>query len=143
MATAENLASSKNRADPAGASRIEWVPIGALRLNPRNARTHSKKQIRQIAASIRSAGFLNPVIVDAADMVLAGHGRLEAARLEGLNSCAGCPVRPSHRGAKARLCDRRQQTRRTGRLNREILAIELGERHCHVASGLAVSELQP
>ena len=42
------------------------------------------KQINRIAASIRSVGFLNPVIVDDADMVLAGHGRLEAARLEGL-----------------------------------------------------------
>ena len=80
MASADTSASSKNREGPAGSPRIEWIPIGALRRNPRNARTHSKKQIRQIAASIRSAGFLNPVIVDDADMVLAGHGRLEAPR---------------------------------------------------------------
>jgi ParB-like chromosome segregation protein Spo0J len=47
-------------------------------------RTHSKKQIRQIAASIRKFGFLNPMIVDDENTLLAGHGRLEAARLEGL-----------------------------------------------------------
>ena len=71
MAAADTLASSKKREDPAGTPRIEWVPIGALRLNPRNARTHSRKQINQIAASIKKFGFLNPVLVDDADMVIA------------------------------------------------------------------------
>ena len=52
--------------------------------NPKNPRTHSKKQIKQIAASIRKFGFLNPLIVDDENMVLAGHGRLKTARLEGL-----------------------------------------------------------
>ena len=84
MAAADTLASSKKREDPAGTPRIEWVPIGALRLNPRNARTHSRKQINQIAASIKKFGFLNSVLVDDADMVIAGHGRLEAAKLENL-----------------------------------------------------------
>jgi ParB-like chromosome segregation protein Spo0J len=84
MATADTLASSKNRADPAVTPRIEWVPVGMLLPNSRNARTHSRKQIMQIAASIKKFGFLNPVLVDDADMVLPGHGRLEAVRLEGL-----------------------------------------------------------
>ena len=56
----------------------------SLRPNPKNARTHSKKQIRQIGKSISEFGFLNPVVVDDANMILAGHGRFEAARLEGL-----------------------------------------------------------
>ena len=64
--------------------RIEWAPIAKIRPNAKNARTHSKKQIRQIAASIRKFGFLNPLIVDDESMVLAGHGRLEGARLEGM-----------------------------------------------------------
>jgi ParB-like chromosome segregation protein Spo0J len=84
MAAADTSASSNNRADPAGTPRTEWVPIGVLRPNPRNARTHSRKQIKQIAASIKKFGFLNSVLVDDADMVLAGHGRLEAAKLENL-----------------------------------------------------------
>jgi ParB-like chromosome segregation protein Spo0J len=127
MATADTFASSKNRADPAGASRIEWVPIGALRPNPRNARTHSGKQIKQIASSIRSAGFLNPVIVDAADMVLAGHGRLEAARLEGLTHVP--VVRFGHLTAaqkRAYVIADNKLAEQAG-WDREILAIELGE----------------
>ena len=62
---------------------VEWVPPDSLKPNPKNARTHSKKQILRIAASIRQFRFLNPVIVDDKNVVLAGHGRLEAARLEG------------------------------------------------------------
>lgn len=49
----------------------------------RNARTHSKKQIRQIAESIRSFGFLNPILCDRDRRIVAGHGRWEAARLAG------------------------------------------------------------
>jgi hypothetical protein len=50
----------------------------------RNARTHSKKQVRQIAASIERFGFTNPVLVDADNNILAGHGRVEAAKLLGI-----------------------------------------------------------
>ena len=81
---ATNPRGSHSGADPRGSPQFEWVPIGALRPNPRNGRTHSKKQLKQIAASIREFGFLNPVIADAHNSVLAGHGRLEAARLIGL-----------------------------------------------------------
>jgi hypothetical protein len=57
-----------------------------LQRYPRNPRVHSKKQIGQIAASIRRFGFTNPVLIDDANMILAGHGRLEAARQLGLQS---------------------------------------------------------
>jgi hypothetical protein len=53
----------------------------ALRRNQRNARTHSKKQIRQIAESIDRFGFTVPVLVDSDGVILAGHGRVEAAKL--------------------------------------------------------------
>ena len=65
---------------------IEPLPIGALKPYPRNARTHSKKQIRQIADSIRRFGFTNPVLVDADGGIIAGHGRVEAAKLLRLES---------------------------------------------------------
>jgi DNA modification methylase len=55
-------------------------PIADLRPWPRNARTHSRKQIRQIADSIRRFGFNNPVLLDAENCILAGHGRVEAAK---------------------------------------------------------------
>jgi ParB-like chromosome segregation protein Spo0J len=45
-----------------------------------NARTHSPKQVRQIAGSIKSFGFTNPVLIDDQRRILAGHGRVAAAR---------------------------------------------------------------
>jgi DNA modification methylase len=59
-------------------------PLAALRPYPRNARRHTKKQIRQIAASIERFGFVNPVLVTPGNEVIAGHGRVEAAKLLGL-----------------------------------------------------------
>ncbi|QTD57179.1 site-specific DNA-methyltransferase [Parasphingorhabdus cellanae] len=52
----------------------------------RNARTHSKKQIRQIADSIERFGFTNPVLVSDENEIVAGHGRVEAAKLLGLKT---------------------------------------------------------
>lgn len=63
---------------------VSHVSLDDLKPNPRNARTHSKKQIRQIADSIRQFGATNPILVDGDGMVVAGHGRLEAARLLGM-----------------------------------------------------------
>ena len=51
----------------------------------RNARTHSEAQVAQIAGSIRDFGFTNPVLIDAADGIIAGHGRVMAARALGLS----------------------------------------------------------
>jgi DNA modification methylase len=67
-------------------SAIEMVPLGTLKRNPRNARTHSQAQIRQIAESIQSFGFQNPIMVDEQRNIIAGHGRYEAARLLGLRT---------------------------------------------------------
>ena len=55
-------------------------PLADLVPYARNARTHSDAQIAQIAASIREFGFTNPVLIDAEGGVIAGHGRLLAAR---------------------------------------------------------------
>ncbi len=57
--------------------------IANLRPYPRNARTHSKKQIKQIAASIERFGFTNPVLISDEGEIIAGHGRVEAARVLG------------------------------------------------------------
>lgn len=64
---------------------IEYVPLGALKVYKRNARTHSPRQIEQIAESIRAFGFVSPLLVDAAGELIAGHGRLTAARRLGLD----------------------------------------------------------
>jgi len=56
-------------------------PVSELQPDPRNARLHSKQQIRQIARSIQSFGFNVPVLVDGSNKILCGHGRVEAAKL--------------------------------------------------------------
>lgn len=65
------------------AERLEHVALSALKPWARNARTHSKKQIRQIADSIETFGFTNPVLIDGENTILAGHGRVAAAKLLG------------------------------------------------------------
>lgn len=60
------------------------IAISSLIANPRNARTHSRKQVRQIADSIREFGFTNPVLIDQDNMILAGHERVAAAQQLGL-----------------------------------------------------------
>jgi ParB-like chromosome segregation protein Spo0J len=63
---------------------VEYLPASSLRPYARNARTHSKKQIKQIGESIRTFGFTSPVLIDAQNTILAGHGRVEAAKLIGM-----------------------------------------------------------
>src|SRR5215831_7969771 len=58
--------------------------LQTLRPHQHNARTHSKRQIEQIARSIERFGFLNPVLIDASGAIIAGHGRVAAAKLLGL-----------------------------------------------------------
>lgn len=57
-----------------------------LRPRPRNARTHSKKQIRQIANSIDAFGFSHPILIDEHDRILCGVARCEAAKLRKMDS---------------------------------------------------------
>jgi DNA modification methylase len=60
---------------------IDNLAVSSLRPYPKNARTHSRKQIRQIADSIERFGFCNPVLIDADNQIIAGHGRVKAAEL--------------------------------------------------------------
>lgn len=62
------------------------LPIEDLSPNPDNPRVHTSDQINQIASSIKEFGFLNPIIVDEKNMVLAGHGRFLAAQTLGSNT---------------------------------------------------------
>lgn len=64
---------------------IKFYPTSKLVPYEKNARTHSPEQVSQIAASILEFGFTNPVLIDAKFGVIAGHGRLEAAKSLGLS----------------------------------------------------------
>jgi DNA modification methylase len=104
---------------------FENRPPHSLRPYPGNARTHSPKQIRQIARSIERFGFNNPVLVDDDDQIIAGHGRVEAAKLLGLKTIP--TVRLSHLSED----DKRAYILADNRLaekagyDNEMLAIEL------------------
>lgn len=65
-------------------SEMQLVPVAKLVPYQNNARTHSKEQINKLRASIREFGFVNPVIIDREFNVIAGHGRIAAAREENI-----------------------------------------------------------
>jgi ParB-like chromosome segregation protein Spo0J len=104
---------------------VEAVAIARLRPYPGNARTHSRKQIRQIADSIQRFGFTNPVLISDDDEIIAGHGRVEAAKILGLASVP--TLRLSHLNATERrayvLADNKLAM--NAGWDQEILAIEL------------------
>ncbi len=68
-----------------GANKIEWLSVETLIPYAKNARTHSDEQVAQIAGSIKEFGFNNPVLVDKDNSIIAGHGRLMAARKLGMD----------------------------------------------------------
>ena len=59
---------------------VEYKVIADLRGYENNSRTHSEKQIKQISKSIEQMGFTNPILIDETNCIIAGHGRLEAAK---------------------------------------------------------------
>ena len=65
---------------------ISARPVSSLVPYAENARTHSPSQVAQIAASTAEFGFVNPVLVDAEGVLIAGHGRVMAAKQLGLSS---------------------------------------------------------
>lgn len=72
--------------------RLELWPVEKLVPSPRNARTHSDAQVAEIAGSIRAFGFTNPILVGEQGDVIAGHGRLAAARQLGLSEVPVIPL---------------------------------------------------
>ena len=99
----------------------------SLKPSPRNARTHSRKQLRQIADSIRRFGFTSPVLIDGEDQILAGHGRVAAALEIGMSSvpvlCIG-DLTPAERKAYM-LADNKIAI--NAGWDAELLALELQE----------------
>ena len=80
----EGAACRKSAGAPASCGQIIQLPINQLTLAKRNARTHDRRQIHSLAASIDQYGFNNPILVDKDGAVVAGHARLKAAKLLGL-----------------------------------------------------------
>jgi ParB-like chromosome segregation protein Spo0J len=78
----------KPKSDNSGPERLKILYLSIDELVPyaRNPRTHSEEQISEIAASIREFGFTNPILIDANQGIIAGHGRFAAAKELGLET---------------------------------------------------------
>jgi hypothetical protein len=100
-------------------------PIASLKPYPRNPRTHSNKQVRQIAESIRTFGFNNPVLIDRNEEIIAGHGRVEAAKLLGLESVPTIRLEHLSETEKRAYILADNKLAESAGWDREILAIEL------------------
>ena len=75
--------------------RIETIALDDLKPNPRNARTHSKRQIKLIGDSLKTFGFVNPILIDKDGMIIAGHGRLSCGQAALHDGGSGSPHRAS------------------------------------------------
>lgn len=107
--------------------QVEYLPLADLLPYARNSRTHSDEQVAQIAASIREFGFTNPVLISETNDIIAGHGRVMAARKLEL---AQVPcIRLSHLSETQRkayvIADNQLATRSDW--NVDMLALELKE----------------
>ena len=128
---------TKKSVGPAGPGEVKaaWfmpeqmvrVSLGELVPYARNARTHSESQIAQIRASLREFGFVNPVLIDSDRNIIAGHGRVLAAKAEGMTEVP-CVLVEHLTDAQRRayiLADNRL-AEQSG-WDTEMLALELGE----------------
>jgi len=124
--TAGAVSAKANSASQSPAAlEIIYLPPERLRPSANNARTHSKKQLKQIARSIERFGFVNPVLISDDFEVIAGHGRVEAAKTLGLREV------PTVRLSDLSPADRRAYVIADNRLaelagwDHELLAAEL------------------
>ena len=106
---------------------LQSIAVDALKPNARNARTHSKKQIRQIADSIAAFGFLVPILIDEGRIIIAGHGRYEAAKLLGLKQVPVIEVKGLSEAKRRALALADNKIAENAGWDREKLAVELPE----------------
>ncbi|MGL5839232.1 MAG: site-specific DNA-methyltransferase [Sphingorhabdus sp.] len=100
--------------------------ITDLRLYERNARTHSKRQIEQIAKSIERFGFVNPILVDEVSNVIAGHGRIEAAKTLGMDRVPTLAIGAMSEADKRAYIIADNRLAELAGWDRDLLALELG-----------------
>jgi ParB-like chromosome segregation protein Spo0J len=72
--------------------QVEYLPVRALRPHSKNAKKHPRKQLEKLAQSIKAFGFNNPVLINDENQIIAGHGRVEAAKLLGMETVPTCKI---------------------------------------------------
>ena len=119
---------------------VRMIPLDRVRPNPLNARTHSNRQIQQIADSIRAFGFAAPVLIDEGGMLLAGHARVQAAKLLGQDAIPALMIEGLSAVQKRALLLADNKIAENAGWDRERLAIELPElSELLVSEGLDIS----
>jgi DNA methylase/ParB-like nuclease domain len=127
MTTNQRFAGANHdRSRAASSERIVLRAVGSLKPNPRNARTHSKRQIRQLANSIKAMGFIGAIIIDENDMILAGHARSKASELLGMSLVPTIRVSGLNEAQKRAFVLADNKIPENAGWDREILAAELG-----------------
>ncbi|GGE24634.1 DNA modification methylase [Gemmobacter megaterium] len=106
---------------------IDYRPIGDLIPYARNARTHSEAQVALIAGSIREYGFTNPVLVDGTNGIIAGHGRVLAARKLGLGAVPVIELAHLSEAQKRAYVLADNRLAEQAGWDRDLLALELGD----------------
>ena len=106
---------------------IQWIAVDAIKPNARNAHTHSKKQIRQIANSIATFGFLVPILINEGGVIIAGHGRYRAAILLGHQEVPVIRVQGLSDAKLRALALADNKIAQNAGWDRELLAVELSE----------------
>jgi DNA modification methylase len=106
---------------------VEYRPASALIPYAKNARTHSDAQVAQIAASIREFGWTNPVLVDGENGIIAGHGRLLAARKLGMSTVPVIELSGLSEAQKRAYIIADNKMALNAGWDNELLGLELGE----------------
>ncbi|MGA8989534.1 MAG: ParB/Srx family N-terminal domain-containing protein, partial [Rhodoplanes sp.] len=109
------------------AAKVEIWPIERLTANPRNARIHNPEQIEQIRASLREFGWTMPVLVRENGMLIAGHGRLTAAKLEGITEVPTIVARGWSEAQCQAYAIADNKLTESSRWDEELLGLELGD----------------
>jgi len=106
---------------------VTYLPVSDLTPDPRNARTHPKRQIDQIRASIEAFGFTNPILADQDGHIIAGHGRLQAALTMGLTELPVITLSGLSEAQKRTLRIADNKIALNAGWDMEILQLQLGE----------------
>jgi DNA modification methylase len=107
--------------------QIQMIRTDRLKQNPRNVRTHSKKQIGQVAKSIQECGFVVPILIDENDQIIAGHARRSAAEQLHLQAVPVIVLAGLSEAKKRALCLADNKIPQNAGWDRERLALELTE----------------
>ncbi|PWR02383.1 DNA methylase [Meridianimarinicoccus roseus] len=124
--------------DIEGARAIDHRPVADLIPYARNARTHSERQVALIAGSIREFGFNNPVLVDGGNGIIAGHGRVLAARQLGMTTVPVIELAHLSEAAKRAYVLADNKLAEAAGWDRDLLALEVADLS---ALGIDLAEL--